>query len=202
MIYQFMKESIKNMGKFLEDIRFVVVDVETTGLNPETERICEISMAAIKNLEVRSLFTSLINPGINIPPEVFRVHGIDNTMVEKSPRFEDIAGIILDFISDSVLVGHNIEFDFGFLKNEMKRVGYDIGDFYLVDTVALSRKLYSIKNYKLSSVARHLNIKSEVFHRAEDDVEVTVKIFQNIIRTLKHNYKVETLEDLIEFVKN
>jgi DNA polymerase-3 subunit alpha (Gram-positive type) len=201
MIYQFMKESIKNMAKPLKDVRFVVVDVETTGLDPEKERICEISMTALKNLESVSSFTSLINPQIIIPPEVLMVHGIDNKMVEESPSFIDIADIVMDFISGSVLVGHNIEFDFGFLKNEMKRAGYNIENFILIDTVKLSRKIYTIENYKLKTIANYLDIQSDRFHRAGDDVEVTVKIFQNIIRTLKSDYGIDTLESLIEFIK-
>ena len=189
------------MDQILEEIRFVVLDVETTGFYPEKDRICEISMAALKNLEVVNSFTSLVNPGVEIPYSVFKVHGIDNDMVARSPSFEEIANIVMDFISESVLVGHNIEFDFGFLKEEMQRAGYNIGDFLLIDTVVLSRKLYSIGNYKLQTVAKHLNIYSDTFHRAEKDVEVTVKIFQNIIRLLQDEYGIKSLREIFEFIK-
>jgi len=197
-----MKRSIKNMDKLIKDTRFVVIDVETTGLYPDKDRVCEISMSALENLEVVSMFSSLVNPGINIPLSVLSVHGISNKMVEKSPRFEDIAETVMDFISGSVLVGHNIEFDFGFLSSEINRAGYKLDDFILIDTVALSRKIYPIRNYKLKTVAEYLNISSDGYHRAEKDVEVTVKIFQNIIRTLKDMYNIKTLGRLINFMSN
>jgi len=188
------------MSKLIEDIRFVVIDVETTGLSPKKDRICEISMVAVKNFEIVSEFSSLINPNVDIPAEAFNIHGIDNSMVERSPNFEDIADTIMDFISESVLVGHNIEFDFAFLSNEMRKIGYDIENFILIDTLTLSRKLYLIENYKLKTVADHLNINTDRYHRAQNDVEVTVKIFQNIIRTLKDEYKISTLDSLVNFL--
>ncbi len=201
-----MKESLKDMKinslTPIEDVRFVVMDVETTGLNFRQDRICEISMSVVKDFKEINSFTTLINPGVNIPKEVSAIHGITDDMVAKSPSFENVVNQILDIIYDGVLVGHNIDFDFNFLKNELERIGYSMPDVYRVDTLRLSRRFCkSLCDYKLETVARSMNLFSSDWHRAENDVQMTAKIFENILMTLVKENGVVTLKDLLKILE-
>ena len=106
-------------------------------------------------------------------------------MVANSPTIDVLFPKVLDFIKDSVLVAHNASFDIGFLKNVAKNLGYKF-DYTYVDTLPLARKLYpELKKHKLGKIAEHLKIKVEVAHRALDDVDTTVKILKEMMKTLK-----------------
>ncbi|MCX7905769.1 MAG: 3'-5' exonuclease, partial [Elusimicrobiales bacterium] len=95
----------------IDNVRFVVVDVETTGLDPLKDRICEIAFIEIKGLKETFRFSSLINPSIPIPPNVTSIHGISDDDVKKAPYFSDISNRIIEVFYNSVIVGHNIMFD-------------------------------------------------------------------------------------------
>lgn len=201
-----MRESLKNMKlnekTFIEEVRFVIMDVETTGLDPKNDRICEISMNIIKDFKEAKGLTTLVNPGVSIPYDVSKIHGITDSMVLKSPKFGDIVNQILDIIYDSVLVGHNIDFDYNFLKSEFERIGYSIPDIYVIDTLDLSRRFCGgLPNYKLETVARSMNLFSKDWHRAENDVIMTSRIFENILNILVKENGVMTLEDLLKMVQ-
>lgn len=195
-----MKGCIRSMKDDISvyEARFVVVDVETTGLDPQKDRICEIAFIEMKGFKEIDRFSTLLNPTIPIPFNVSSIHGIYDEDVLKAPSFADIADILLSKLSDAVVVGHNIQFDLGFIKNEFIRVGLNIPDVMLVDTLVLSKRyLSNLSNNKLKTVAESINLHSQNWHRALNDVEITKEVFIYLLRLLVNEYEVKSIGDLV-----
>ena len=167
------------------DTTYCVLDLETTGFSPKTEKITEIGIMKIKNGEVLEEFCEFVNPKKPIPERVIEVTHITDDMVKDAPTIDVIFPKVLEFIKGSVLVAHNASFDMGFLKYVAKELGYEF-DFTYVDTLPLARKLFSeLPKHKLGKIAEHLKIKVEVAHRALDDVDTTVKVLNVMMEMLK-----------------
>ena len=101
----------------------VFLDLETTGATATYDRITEVGLVEVENGKFVREWSSLVNPGISIPPAIQALTGISNAMVASAPRFEDIAREVYEAIDGRVLIAHNARFDYGFLKNEFKRLG-------------------------------------------------------------------------------
>ena len=177
------------------DTTYCVFDLETTGLSFRTEKITEIGIMKIKNGEVIDSFSSFVNPEKPIPQKVIDVTHITDDMVADAPKIQEILPQILDFMGDSVLVGHNVDFDIGFLKHNCHQFGYELENTY-VDTLRLAKDLFpEFKKYKLGIIAENLGIKVDVAHRALDDVDTTVKVFNIMMGMLKER-GAKKLEDM------
>src|ERR1035437_3516114 len=112
----------------LGDASFVVVDVETTGLSPASNRITEIAMVRVVGGALADSFQTLINPEQYIPPFITQHTGITNAMVYGKPTFRDVVPEIKRFLAASaspVIVGHNVHFDHGFISHSFARAGED-----------------------------------------------------------------------------
>ena len=167
------------------DTTYCVLDLETTGLSAKTEKITEIGIMKIKDGEVLEEFCEFVNPKKHIPERVQEITKITDDMVKDAPTIEEIFPKVLEFIKGTVLVSHNATFDIGFLKTIAKDLGYEF-DYTYVDTLPLARKLYpELKKHKLGKIAEYLKIKVEVAHRALDDVDTTVKVLREMMKTLK-----------------
>lgn len=177
------------------DTTYCVFDLETTGLSFRTEKITEIGIMKIKNGEVIDEFSSFVNPEKPIPQKVIDVTHITDEMVADAPKIQEILPKVLEFMGDSVLVGHNVDFDIGFLKHNCKQFGYELDNTY-VDTLRLAKDLFpEYKKYKLGIIAENLGIKVDVAHRALDDVDTTVKVF-NIMLDMLKDRGAKKLEDM------
>ncbi|MBI4655355.1 MAG: 3'-5' exonuclease [Elusimicrobia bacterium] len=185
------------LHKSIDDTVFTFIDVETTGLSPADSRVCEIAMARFKGDSRIGNFVSLINPEIGIPLEVSKIHGITDDMVKTSPTFEQASSRIIGFIENSVLVAHNAEFDLGFLKMEFERIGLRLPEAVVIDTLIMARRLGRFYNNKLGTIAKELDISSQGWHRALNDVEMTRKIFEHFILILRKDGAV-TLGDVLK----
>ena len=167
------------------DTTYCVLDLETTGLSAKTEKITEIGIMKVRNGEVLEEFCEFVNPEKPIPQRVQEITNITDDMVKDAPTIEEIFPKVLEFIKGTVLVAHNATFDIGFLKTVAKDLGYEF-DYTYVDTLPLARKLYpELKKHKLGKIAEYLKIKVEVAHRALDDVDTTVKVLREMMKTLK-----------------
>lgn len=105
----------------ITEATFVVVDVETTGLSPATDRITEIAMMKVKNGVLVDEFSTLINPLIPILAEITTLTGIDNTMVQDAPPAREVVPYIAEFLGDAIFVAHNAPFDWGFVSETTLR---------------------------------------------------------------------------------
>ena len=177
------------------DTTYCVLDLETTGLSFRTEKITEVGIMKVKNGQVIDEFSCFVNPEKPIPQRVVEVTNITDDMVKDAETIAQVFPKILEFVGDSVLVAHNADFDIGFLKHNAKELGYTLDNTY-IDTLRLAKDLFpDYKKYKLGIIAENLGIKVEVAHRALDDVDTTVKVFNVMIDMLKEK-GVKKLEDI------
>jgi DNA polymerase-3 subunit epsilon len=163
---------------------FAIIDIETCGgkFDFEKSRITEICVVLHDGLQVTEVFTSLINPGCYIGANFTRITGISNEMVADAPRFHEIASKILDLTKDRIFVAHNVNFDYGFVKEEFASLGYKFKRETLC-TVRLSRKLMPGKqSYSLGKLCDSIGIEIENRHRAEGDAVATAKLFTLLIQ--------------------
>ncbi|MGN0145146.1 MAG: exonuclease domain-containing protein, partial [Clostridium sp.] len=195
------KPSVKNIKGQSIDTTYCVFDLETTGFSPRLEKITEIGIMKVKDGKIIDKFSTFVNPEKPIPARVIEVTNITDDMVRDAETIDKIFPKMLEFIDGSVLVAHNAEFDVGFLKHYARVLGYDF-DFTYLDTLTLAQDLFpEYKSYKLGRIAKNLGIKVEVAHRALDDVDTTVKVFNVMIDMLKER-GAETLEDIEEYACN
>lgn len=167
------------------DTTYCVLDLETTGLSFRTEKITEVGIMKVKNGEIIDEFSCFVNPEKPIPQKVVEVTNITDDMVKDAETIDKVFPKILEFVGDSVLVAHNADFDIGFLKYNASQLGYELNNTY-VDTLRLAKSLFpDFKKYKLGFIADKLGIVVEVAHRALDDVDTTVKVFNVMISMLK-----------------
>ncbi|MCX5786657.1 MAG: 3'-5' exonuclease [Elusimicrobia bacterium] len=184
------------LDQTIDSAIFNFIDVETTGLSPDSARVCEVALIGFKGDARVNHFSSLVNPGGPIPHTASRINGITDDMVRSSPVFEDVAPKLLDLLEGSVIVAHNAPFDTNFLKMEFSRVGLKFPDLLVVDTLEIARGHYKFTNNRLGTIAGELNLSSEHWHRALADVEMTRKIFEHFVSAFKNSGAV-TVGDLV-----
>ena len=177
------------------DTEYVVLDIETTGLSFQTEKITELGAVKIKNGEIIEEFESFVNPEKPIPEKIVEITHITDEMVKDAGTIEEVLPKFLEFLGDAVLVAHNANFDIGFIRHFAEKLGYKLDNTY-IDTLSLSKQVFpDFKKYKLGLIAEKLGIKVEVAHRALDDVLTLVKVFNVIIEKLKEQ-GIKTVDDI------
>ncbi len=171
-------ESSKNLSKEILNNSFVVYDFETTGLNPVSDEIIEIGALKIINGEFSEVFTTLVNPKRPIPPQSTKVNRITDEMVANAYTINQVICDFYLFCKDCQMVGYNnIAFDKLFLINAGKKVGLNFLN-NQIDAFLLAReKLTGLKNYKLSTVSKYLDVNLIDAHRALNDVIATAECF-------------------------
>ncbi|MBN2669294.1 MAG: GIY-YIG nuclease family protein [Bacteroidales bacterium] len=166
-----------------EDQKFAIVDIETTGGNAVTGKITEVAIFVYQNGEIIDSLESLINPEQNIPYFIASLTGIDNAMVANSPRFFELAKAIIKITEETIFVAHNVNFDYGFFKEEFKQLGYDYQRKTL-DTVQLARKILpGHSSYSLGKLCQSVGLNIENRHRASGDAKATVELFDLLVKT-------------------
>ncbi len=157
---------------------YAVVDIETTGGSPKHEKITEIAILIHDGRSIVDEFVTLVNPEKYIPPHITALTGITNEMVANAPKFYEIAARIVKLTENKTFVAHNVGFDYGFIKNEFKSLGYAFQRDQLC-TVRLSRKLIpGMKSYSLGYLCDELGIINTHRHRAAGDARVTVRLLE------------------------
>lgn len=169
--------------RLLQDLNFVVVDLEATGAKMPPNRVIELGAYRISQGRIVDKFLTLVNPEIPIPRFVISLTGITNEMVKEAPVFADVAPRWLDFVSYAVLIAHNSPFDTSFLNHEISRVypGHRMVNPHLC-TVKLSRRVFpGLNNYRLDTVADHFSIPILQRHRAGSDALATAEVFLHLL---------------------
>ncbi len=173
----------------IEKLQYVVFDFETTGLSPLNDTIIEFGAVKIKNGEIVDTFSALINPKRNISEKITEITGITNDMLKGKPEIEEILPGFLDFIKGSILVAHNANFDYRFLKQQVKKVLKQEYHCAYIDTLSLSRALLSIRSNSLDKVVKALKLEEFNHHRALDDADITGKVFLSLVDIAKKRGK-------------
>lgn len=158
---------------------YVVIDVETTGLDPEKDRIIELAAVRVVRNEVVDTFTSLVNPDIEISDFISNLTGITNEMLADAPRIQDILPSYLDFIGDAVVLGHNVVFDVKFVYCACMRCFSDGFPNNFADTLRWSKRLFpEFDSYKLKDLIDRFNITVDDQHRALSDALAAHQCYQ------------------------
>lgn len=161
--------------------KFAIIDVETTGGRAARDKITEIAIVLHDGTQVLDRYETLINPEMPIPYGITELTGITNDMVADAPRFYEVAKKIVEMTEEAVFVAHNVRFDYSFIQEEFRRLGYTYSRKQLC-TVRLARKAFpGLPSYSLSTLIRHFDLNVGDRHRAMGDTLATVDLFERIL---------------------
>ena len=187
------------LNRSLQDVQFVVLDLETTGLKPGKSAMIEVAAVRVSHGNLGEEFHTLLNPGRHVPAGITRLTGITDDMLRDQPRIEEVFPQLQHFLGPAVIVAHNASFDLGFLNFDAQRLAAAPLRNSSVCTLKLARRLLAgIRSRSLDSVAAHLGVSYPTQHRALADARVTAEIFCIFLEQLAQQ-GVITLGQLIEF---
>ncbi len=176
---------------------FVVIDLETTGLEPRLDRIVEIGAVKLLNGEIVGEWSTLVNPGVFVPQETTHITGITTEMVQDAPFFTEIHPQLMEFIGEgSVFVAHNAEFDRSFLNNTLLRHQLEGLDNPYLCTFKLAKQVHpNLSAYSLGALTTMFEIPLVNAHRALDDARATALLLKKFLKVL-HDGGLRQLKDL------
>lgn len=159
---------------------FVCLDIETTGLSPIKDRIIEIGAVKVVNGEITDEFSEFINPLIRLPERIIELTGIRDEMLEDARTAGPVTADLMDFLGDCPILGHNILFDYSFLKVELGKQGREF-QCMGIDTLKMSRILHEeLESKALSGMCRYYNIDNKNAHRALDDAKAAYELYKKL----------------------
>lgn len=170
----------KRLDRYVRD--YVVFDLETTGVDPRKDVIIEISAVRVGEGKILGEYSTLVNPGRHIPASATAVNGITDGMVADAPDIGAAIGGFLEFIGDSILVGHNIHtFDMNFAYDAaLGALGKELGNDY-IDTLYMARRcLPRLSHYKLTDISEYFHINTEGAHRALKDCMMNQQCYEEM----------------------
>ncbi|MDK8513244.1 DEDD exonuclease domain-containing protein [Actinotignum sanguinis] len=202
-----------DLGTPLDEVTFVVVDVETTGGRPGAHALTEIGAVKVCDGEVVQEFSSLVNPGVPIPAHITVLTGITTAMTISAPPLREVLPAFLDFLEPAatapgdgngngngngmvarnhgaappVLVAHNARFDMSHLRGACEALDMDWPRLRVLDTLGLARRIFTrdeVPNHKLSTLAGYCRATVQPSHRALDDARATVDVLHAMIGRL------------------
>jgi DNA polymerase III subunit epsilon len=177
--------------------KLIFVDLETTGANPLVDRITEIGIIEVSGDTV-TRWSTLVNPGMPIPPFIQNLTGISDAMVVDAPRFSSLAGELLSRLQGGLLIAHNVRFDYGFLRNAFKQVGMQLRSDVLC-TVKLSRKLFPEEaKHNLDILIERHGLHADARHRALADAEVLWQFWSKMQVTMAPEVFEQALHALMQ----
>jgi DNA polymerase III epsilon subunit family exonuclease len=176
------------------DLPLAAIDVETTGLEPEEDRIIEIGIVHFESGEVQDVYGQLIDPDMPLPEEVSELTGITEDDLEGKPTFDEIAGEVADELAGEGIVAYNLDFDRSFVQAELERHGQNWPDEApTFDPLVFARQFFKDRRSKtLEEIAGELGIPLEDAHRATADAEVAGHVLYEFADRLP-----EQLDDLM-----
>lgn len=181
----------------IDDEIFVCFDVESTGLDPNKDRIIEIAAIKFNLTQNFAQFHYLINPEIPIPLESQKIHHISDEMVQNQPTIASILPDFCKFLGDHPIIGHGISFDLAILQSSIQRANLSISldKKIIIDTLRLARLYGESPSNSLDVLRQHFNIPFEGSHRALNDVVINIQVFKKLIKKFK------TLSSLLQCLK-
>jgi DNA polymerase-3 subunit epsilon len=201
------QSTLQDFGRPLNEITFVVLDLETTGGAPHLGAgITEIGAVKVRGGEVLAEFKTFIDPQHPVPAYITDLTGITDDMVFQSPTIAQIFPSLLEFLgaeSETVLVAQNAPFDLSFLTFSARAHGFTWPKFPVLDTAIIARKVLSrdeVPNCKLGTLAEFFGTSTTPNHRALDDARATVDVFHGLLERLG-SHDIYTLEELNNFGK-
>ncbi len=174
---------------------YIAIDLETTGIRLSKDKIIEVGLLKVKDSHVIDTFSCVINPDMQIDEKILELTKISEKEIENAKRIQDVIKHIVDFCEDYVLLGHNTIFDYGFVKKEANRAGFEF-EKRGIDTYKLCKKVLPEDVRKnLTDACKYFGIERKNSHRAFSDAYYTHVLFQEIVKNF------ETLEINSEAMK-
>jgi len=189
------------------DLKFkkplVVLDIETTGVNPRKDEIIELYMLKVINNEFIDEYHSKFKINKNIPLFISKLTGIYDWHLKNSPELESELNNIKTFLENAIVVGHNLSFDISFLKNAFEKNKIDLVFNEKIDTLKMSRALLrnKVRNHKLSTISQFFKTQNKNNHNAKDDVLTTYEILMNLLLDKKLN-GISDFKELTNFLNS
>ena len=176
----------------LKQETFICLDCESTGLEPETDRIVEIAVAKFTFDKILDQYESLIDPECPIPKISQEIHKISAEMIAGKPKIKEVLPRILQMIEGQVIVGHGINFDLSLIAAEAKRANIPtkILQQTHIDTLRLARIYGESPINSLDRLRQHFNIEYEGAHRAMSDVIVNIEVFKFLTKPYKSTQEI------------
>ncbi|PWU68836.1 PolC-type DNA polymerase III [Gracilibacillus dipsosauri] len=172
----------------LLDDTYVVFDVETTGLSAVYDTIIELAAVKVKNGEIIDRFESFANPHHPLSETTINLTGITDDMVKDAPEIEDVLKDFHEWMENDILVAHNADFDMGFINTGFKKIGLEEATNPVIDTLELARFLFpELKNHRLNTLCKKLDIELTQHHRAIYDAEATGYLLWKFIKLSHEN---------------
>lgn len=160
---------------------YAIVDIETTGTHASGNGITEIAIILHDGKEVEGRFQTLINPQASIPKYVSTLTGITDQMVADAPLFREVAPNIHSLLKGRIFVAHNVNFDYTFLRSQLKDAGIDWQSRKLC-TIRMAKKAFpGLKRYGLGHLCDHFGIDNVQRHRATGDALATTTLFEMVL---------------------
>lgn len=168
----------------LTEVIFVCIDCESTGLDPEKDRIIEVAAALFTFQEILQQYETLVDPECPIPESSQEIHKISQEMIAGKPKIREALPRLLDLINGHIIVGHGIGFDIALIANEAKRfqIPTKIASQPHIDTLRLARLYGESPVNSLERLRQHFNIQPEGAHRAMSDVIVNIEVFKQLTK--------------------
>jgi DNA polymerase-3 subunit epsilon len=178
-----VQRSFDDLGTPLADVTFCVLDIETTGSDRGGDLITEIGVVKVRRGEFLGTMATLVNPGKAIAPSVTVLTGITQSMVAKAPRIETVLPTLQEFVGDSVIVGHNVSFDMGFINAALLRSDRPAFRNTVIDTLPLARRLVrdEVPDCRLGTLASRFRLDHKPTHRALDDALATTDLLHLLL---------------------
>ncbi len=157
---------------------YIAIDVETTGLSPAKERMIELAAVRFRDGKEVDSFTTLINPERSLPERIVELTGIQEEMLADAPKEEIALSAFLEYTGDSILLGHNLPFDYSFIKTACSRrkKNYERQG---IDTLAIAKKyLKELPSRTLEALCTYYQIDSGTSHRALDDARSAALLYE------------------------
>lgn len=182
----------KDLSLILYPSDYIVFDIETTGLSPIKNEIIEISALRVENNTITEEFSKLINPECYISSFISKLTGITQSMLYDAPKTDKVIKEFIDFISDSIVIGHNVTFDIGFIDTKLKKYFDSSFSNNYIDTLKIARKfLPNLPSKKLGQIAQHFKLNTDGMHRGLKDCHVTNLCYQHFLNMQQNKLKAQ-----------
>ena len=185
----------------LKDHSYVVFDVETTGLSAIYDKVIELSAVKMKDGNVIERFDEFIDPGFPLSEQTTNLTSITDEMVHGSKSEEEVFRMFKNLCKGSIIAGHNVSFDMGFMNTGYRRHGMEEITEPVIDTLPLARFLYpNMRGYRLNTLSKKFKVALEHHHRANYDAEATGHLLYKFLKDAEDRYGVRYVDDLNKYM--
>ena len=183
-----------------EGVDFVLLDFETTGLNPESgDKVVEYAFMVVRDGQVIRKVERLVNPLRPMGLGATSINQITDEMLINQPRFDQVGGELWHALKDSVMVAHKANFDARFLASEFRQGNWEMPNFTILDSIKIAQHVWTkeaVDNFQLTTLARHVGHDYTMAHRAMADVEAMFSVLSSIFSQYPNTFDIEKLKNV------